>query len=400
MQTVRSHEWSQDLATVHNVNVAIGMGGIERQINDSIECMSTGEGLAEDIHFSIVEHFYNRAGMPPERTLQVGQIIPRIRSFDAAITTAEVSLLPPALIDQQANYDGSIDELAAPIHPSRLAIELQHCDELLPAARSVQNRPVLCAYVPGSGPGLVITAGRHGNETSGVVGALRAALQLKKSGHRNFAVIPLENPDGYALHSQLTIERPDDHHHAARYSALGDDIAFRHAPPWYESAARKQAFTKTGARLHVDLHGYPAHEWTRPLTGYVPRGFQQWTIPKGFFLMIDHPAGCAAAASRFVRLVAEQLSAAPGLREFNDAQLRTYRAHAGDPPFDSHFGILCQMAEVPEAPVPFTLVTEFPDQMIWGDNFKFAHDIQRATILAAVQHMHVLDEDFIQRQTP
>ena len=54
--------------------------------------------------------------------------------------------------------------------------------------------------------------------------------------------------------------------------------------PPYEIGARNQALELSGAQLHLNLHGYPAHEWTRPFTGYLPRGFELWTIPKGFFL--------------------------------------------------------------------------------------------------------------------
>jgi hypothetical protein len=246
-------------------------------------------------------------------------------------------------------------------------------------------------HVPGSVPGLVITGGRHGNETSGVVGALRAAIALQRSGRTNFAAIPLENPDGYALHGRLTAGRPHDHHHAARYSALGDDIAYRLNPPWYESSARAEAFSKTAARLHVDLHGYPAHEWTRPMTGYVPHGFEQWTLPKGFFLIMEHPTGLRDAAAQFVRLVAERVGNVPGLRALNATQLKIYRAHAGDPPFESHCGVLYQLLEAPPVAVPFTLVAEFPDQMIWGENFRMAHEVQLATVLAAATFMHALD---------
>ena len=54
------------------------------------------------------------------------------------------------------------------------------------------------------------------------------------------------------------------------------------APPYGEKGARLEAIARTSARLHLSLHGYPAHEWTRPLNGYVPHGFSQWTIPAAF----------------------------------------------------------------------------------------------------------------------
>ncbi len=58
----------------------------------------------------------------------------------------------------------------------------------------------------------------------------------------------------------------------------------------FEKAIRVEAEARTNAKLHVNLHGYPSHEWTRPLSGYVPRSFAMWTLPKGFFLIIRHHA--------------------------------------------------------------------------------------------------------------
>ena len=160
------------------------------------------------------------------------------------------------------------------------------------AARSWQGRDVPAAHFPGSGPGLVVTAGQHADETSGVVGALRAARALAGRGVR-FATVPLENPDGYALHRRLCRVHPGHMHHAARYMALGDDLQAREAEPRFEAHARREALRRANAVLHVSLHGYPAGEWTRPFTGYVPRGFEAWSIPRGFFLIPSHRPGLA-----------------------------------------------------------------------------------------------------------
>jgi hypothetical protein len=380
---VRTHDWGTQSPAFETLQILVRVGGIDRCLDIGEERISTREGLAEDLYFSIAEHFYARCGSPPERTLQLGQIIPLIESDDSEMTSVEVCLRPPKPFEWPAHKNEPIDALTAPIHPARLADEMARLGGVPFVANSLQQRPVLGLHVPGAGAGLVITGTRHGNETSGVIGALRAAIALRASGRTNFAVIPLENPDGYALHGRLSAQRPHDHHHAARYSALGDDISYRLHPPWYESSARTEAFAKTAAHLHVDLHGYPAHEWARPLTGYVPRGFEQWTLPKGFFLILEHPPDQRIAAVDFLRLVAAQVATVPGLSALNEDQLKTYRAHAGDPPFESHSGILCEILEVPRGPVPFTLVSEFPDQMIRGESFKLAHEVQCATAVAA-----------------
>ena len=127
---------------------------------------------------------------------------------------------------------------------------------------------------------------------SGVgAGTLRAAQRLAARPGSHFAFCPLENPDGYALHQRLIRTNPRHMHHAARYTALGDDLEYRTGAELHEKAIRLEAEARLPALLHLNFHGYPAHEWTRPLSGYVPRGFEVWTIPKGFFLVMRHGEG-------------------------------------------------------------------------------------------------------------
>ena len=96
--------------------------------------------------------------------------------------------------------------------------------------------------------------------------------------------------------------------HASRYSALGDDIAYRERAPFFERDGRHQAHAISGAQLHINLHGYPAHEWTRPLSGYLPRHFELWTIPKGFFLVLRHHPGWGERARRLIEGVTARLA--------------------------------------------------------------------------------------------
>ena len=174
-------------------------------------------------------------------------------------------------------------------------------------------------------------------------------------------------------------------HHAARYTALGDDLDSRQTPPWYEKAARMEGVRRTGARLHLNLHGYPAHEWTRPLSGYLPRGFELWTIPKGFFLILRHQPGLGGKAMRFLEALTARLICSDALRAYNESQLAAYRAHAGEVPFPVLNSIPCMVAESEQGIVPFTIITEYPDETIYDDAFRLAHTTQMETVLAAVE---------------
>ncbi|MCD0506144.1 peptidase M14, partial [Bordetella petrii] len=251
-------------------------------------------------------------------------------------------------------------------------------------AVSRQGRPVLGTYVKGPGPAVFISGAQHANETSGVVGALRAAQALRAAGDAHFALVAAENPDGYALHRELCAHHPRHMHHAARYSALGDDVAYRTGEPWLEHAARRHALARSGARLHINLHGYPAHEWTRPLSGYLPRQFESWTLPKGFFLLLRHHPGWEAAARQLVDATAARLAGVPGLAAFHARQAASYEAHALEPGFDTRHGIACVVAESELELAPLALISEFPDETLYGPAFGFAHTVQMHTVLAAV----------------
>jgi len=249
--------------------------------------------------------------------------------------------------------------------------------------RSRQGRAVGASYKAGAQRPVLISGGQHANETSGVVGALRAGLALAAEPDSHFALLPLENPDGYALHQWYCRQAPQHMHHAARYSALGDDIEYREAQPLYERVVRQDALAGSGAQLHINLHGYPAHEWVHPLTGYIPRGFDLWTLPKGFFLILRYHAGWQAQAEALAEAVTQALLQVPGLAGYNARQLTLYQKHSGLQPFALLNGTPYTMAQNQASPAPVTLITEFPDETVTGDAFVFAHQAQLAATLAA-----------------
>ena len=233
---------------------------------------------------------------------------------------------------------------------------------------------------------MVITAGQHANETSGPIGALRAAQQLRRRRGAHFAVIAQENVDGYALHHRLRAENPRHMHHAARFTALGDDLEFRADEFPIERAARLEALRRSGARLHINLHGYPAHEWTRPLTGYLPGGaYAQYALPRGFFLILRHHGGLEDQAHAFMRALTARLIGDPGLARLNGEQIAAYQAHLGPIASPVYHGIICEIGENVRQIPPFQLITEYPDETIYGDAFRLAHTTQMNTVLHAAE---------------
>jgi hypothetical protein len=199
----------------------------------------------------------------------------------------------------------------------------------------------------------------------------------------NVAFIPVENPDGYALHGRLCEHNPRHMHHAARYTSLGCDVDFGPSGPAYEIGARDRALELSGARLHINLHGYPAHEWTRPFTGYLPRGFELWSIPKGFFLIMRHHPSWDGAARALLASVTKRLADVPGLLAFNRRQIEICAIHSGSRPYETINDVPCLIAADERHPTPLMLITEFPDETIYGEAYRFAHTVQMNAVLAA-----------------
>jgi Zinc carboxypeptidase len=380
---VTAHDWPAEEPHCERLSLDVTLSGIERPLAYGDEVMSTREALHEDLYFTILEWFKRRAGRSLEdRRLQPGQIVPDVRAGtgDARV---RVTISPfgapmdPRGPEQELSRAERAPALAQ-IHREIARLPGQRFE-----GRSREGRPIPGLYRPGRRPAVLVTAGQHANETSGVVGALRAAGELLKDPGAHLALVPLENPDGYALHGRLCEGNPRHLHHAARYTALGNDLEYGPDGPDTEKAARLRAISICGAQLHVNLHGYPAHEWTRPFTGYVPRGFELWTIPKGFFLVLRHHPDWAEQARALLERVTERVSAVPGLAEFNRRQIEICAAHSGGTPYGIVGGIPCLVGPDSRSPAPLTLITEFPDETVLGQAFVFAHSVQAATVLAA-----------------
>lgn len=391
LQTVEDHPWPAQEPYFERLDIRVDLPGIAQTLPVAHETISSFEALHEDIYFSLLEVFQRRSGREAlDRRLQPGQIVPDVRP----------SLQAPRLRISQADFDvpaqdqraaclsdtkKPLAELTTAASPTRISAEMARLGHPHFTATSRQGRRVPVVYHAGAGAAVLISGGQHANETSGVVGALRAADCLKGQANAHFALIALENPDGYALHRELRAQHPLHMHHAARYSALGDDIEYRENLPLYEREARLHALALSGAQLHINLHGYPAHEWTRPLSGYVPRGFELWTIPKGFFLILRYHPGWKEKALALLEQVTAALAELPGFLDFNANQMALYERHAGALPFAVLHGTAYTATEMakPGTP-PVTLITEFPDETIEGAAFRFAHTVQMQTVLAAV----------------
>jgi hypothetical protein len=388
VDTVQAHPWGSDEPYFERLSITLEAPVIERVLPFHEEVVSVHEALHEDLYFTLLELFQRHSGRPlGDRGLQPGQIVPEIRSPSGA-PRVRVETVPFGDLSGEAGDwpEQPLESAEAPLSIGQVHRALAALGGQPIMARSRQGRVVPGLIRPGSRPAVVVTGGQHANETTGPVGALRAAQRLLQDPETHLALIPLENPDGYALHQRLCRDNPRHMHHAARYTALGDDLEYRTGAEPYERAARNEAIARTGAQLHVNLHGYPAHEWTRPFTGYLPRGFEMWTIPKGFFLILRHHPDWAEPGMALIEAITRRLARIEPLLELNRMQLAAYGAHAGAGPFTVVNGIPCLIGPDERHVPPLTLITEYPDETIYGDRFALGHQVQMETVLAAVEH--------------
>jgi hypothetical protein len=383
MNAVMKHDWPLQEPYAEKIAIDVTIAGIERPLDYDDEVMSTREALHEDLYFSILEWFHHQADRPlDDRTLMPGQIVPDIREGDGE---AHLSVTLRAFSPPENPSVSEQDMEKAARAPGLLQIEQEL--SALPGqtfeATSREGRPVRGVYRSGTRPAVLITSGQHANETSGPVGAFRAVHRLLANPNANIAFIPVENPDGYALHGSLCENNPRHMHHAARYTSLGNDLEYGLEEPVYEIGARRKALELSGARLHLNLHGYPAHEWTRPFTGYLPRGFEQWALPKGFFLILRYHPSWSETARTFIEAVTRGLSAVPGLADFTRRQLELCAVHSAPTAYEMINDVPCLLTAQERHPTPLTLITEFPDETIYGEAYRFAHTVQMATVIAA-----------------
>lgn len=386
IHAVANHSWGNDQPYFEELNIRVAHPAEDMALPIGDEAISLREALHEDFYFSLLEFFQKKSGRPlGDRGLKPGQIVPEIVKSEGEVSVRiETRPLTTAFLD---GGEQLIDEAREPIAAGQIAKLLSGIGGEAFEARSRSGRTLAARYFAGSDAAVMISGGQHPNETTGVVGAIRAARKLVAREGAHFTISPLENPDGYALHQRLRVDNPRHMHHAARYTALGDDLEYRtpenSGSHLNEKAIRFKAQEISGAKLHVNLHGYPSHEWTRPLSGYVPRNFAMWTLPKGFFLIIRHHADWERQAEALLDRVTRHLGAIPGLLDYNNRQIALYETHAGETGFRIINGFPCLSSIDDRHTVPMTLITEYPDETIYGDDFITGHTAQMETVLSA-----------------
>ncbi|PLW75393.1 M14 family zinc carboxypeptidase [Cohaesibacter celericrescens] len=409
MHCLQDQTWVGDAPYFDRLNMKISAPFYDQALPLEGEWISTAEAMHEDLYFSALELLKVKQGLEEtERTFGPGQLTPMVVCSDSNMLEIELETVNDPHLAQDCS-----DSSDAPL-PSRVAgwclpvpanpgafdlVGLSEADHWLApetikfcldqlggdplTARSQRGRPVWARHIAGNGPALMITSGQHSNETTGPVGALRAAAVLQQNKHA-FSIAPLINPDGFALFRELCQDFPQHMNHAARYTAGGNDLEY--VARGFENDVQYQARALTDANLHLNLHGYPSHEWTRPFTGYVPRGMESWTVPKGFMLIVRYKSGWKAQANAILYAMIDVLARFEPLVAMNRDQLDRHKHYTGgDVPFATHKDIAFLIDEVSEGVFPITIITEAPDETVYGERFKLQHTAQMISVLSAAE---------------
>ena len=385
-----------------NLAVTLQLSEPDLQIDVLDERISMTEALTEEVYFGTVDALKRHTATPTSaRTLTPGRIVPVARATPGHDGWARVALTEwtsapeehlPFRDTSRAEHGAVL--LDRPASPGRIwsrahALAEQHQLEWHVPAHSVDRRPVpaVVRTIPGIADGVLLTAGQHANETTGPVAALELVATLAALPV-NFAVLPLENPDGAALHRALSQIAPDHMHHAARYTSLGDDLEsrLRQGNARWEARARAWAQQRTGATLHLNLHGYPAHEWVRPYSGYAPLGFESWALPAGFMTILWYWPDHAQAARDMAEAIALRLVGEHDVAQHAARAIQASGAHVLNPHYELIHGLPFILSENAAALCPLTVITEAPDETIYGASFHMFVRAHQVVCEAAVMH--------------
>jgi len=200
LHAVRAHPWPDAEPYFERLLLRIDLPGYEQPMAWADESISTPEALHEDLYFSLLEFFQQYSGRPlGDRRLQPGQIVPDMR-LGAAAPRVRVSLQPFDAAAQDALAAAhqphqapqeTLDTLGSAPAPEYIMRIMHAWPGQRFSARTRQGRSVCGQYHPGTQRPVFISGGQHANETSGVVGALRAADLLRQDDSAHFALIAL-----------------------------------------------------------------------------------------------------------------------------------------------------------------------------------------------------------------
>jgi hypothetical protein len=144
-------------------------------------------------------------------------------------------------------------------------------------------------------PAFFMNCRHHANEISSTNAGLQLARLLvtnpsyqKFLKKLNVIITPMENPDGVTILEEMLQWTPTDKLHAGRYNKAGREYYaeyFNPATLFGEARVKPAIWQRWLPDFCTDNHGFPSHEWDQPFSGYAPRQFRDWWIPRSLFFV-------------------------------------------------------------------------------------------------------------------
>ena len=139
-------------------------------------------------------------------------------------------------------------------------------------------------------PSQLVNCRHHANEVSStnacfkIIKKILTDPEYKDIGNElNLTFVPVENPDGTAIHEELSKENPLWKLHVARFDALSKEFfreIFNKETIHTEALAFTRLFEDKLPDLVVDNHGVPTHEWEQQFSGYTSPMFKGFWLPR------------------------------------------------------------------------------------------------------------------------
>jgi hypothetical protein len=253
----------------------------------------------------------------------------------------------------------------------------------------------------------LISARQHANEPTSTnanfLWLARALRQKELLNRFNIVFHPIENPDGARLYQALLRLSPTHMHHAARYTSLGTDVQATittggQALP--ERQLLEDAQKRWSPLLHLNNHGYPAHEWTRPHSGYVPAHFADWSLPFGYLSILILEPDVQTMGGPLMQAIAAALGENAPLASYTSAQLERnlrYRSEKQLPfSFTASFPFMLRVRDAKDTPLTrttarwLTVISEVPDESVEGELWHrcvLAHQLINQAVLKTLDEM-------------
>lgn len=139
-------------------------------------------------------------------------------------------------------------------------------------------------------PSELVIGRHHANEVSGtnsnfmLIKTLLTEEKYKDLADKlNLVFLPMENPDGAAVHYELQKDNPHWKLHIARFNSLGKEMAgeyFNDDTIHTECMAFTKLWRKWLPDVVTDNHGVPSHEWDQQFSGYTSPWFKGFWMPR------------------------------------------------------------------------------------------------------------------------